>query len=148
MLNGYRNMWMLKPAGLSRGRGIQVFNSLNEIMGYTRHKEQQWVIQKYIENPLIIHDRKFDIRQWVLVTDWNPLTIWFYNECYIRFSAKKYDPNVLGNKFIHLCNNSINKHSKGKDYDHDDEIGEGLMWDNEEFQEWLEGKFGYDIWAE
>ena len=22
------------------------------------------------------------------------------------------------------------------------------MWDNEEFQEWLEGKFGYDIWAE
>ena len=29
LLNGVRNMWMLKPAGLSRGRGIQVFNSLN-----------------------------------------------------------------------------------------------------------------------
>ena len=51
-------MWMLKPAGLSRGRGIQVFNSLNEILEYTKNKEQQWVVQKYIENPLVIHDHK------------------------------------------------------------------------------------------
>ena len=57
-LNGVRNMWMLKPAGLSRGRGIQVFNSLNEILEYTKNKEQQWVVQKYIENPLIVHEHK------------------------------------------------------------------------------------------
>ena len=67
---------------------------------------------------------QFDIRQWVLVTDWDPLTIWFFDECYIRFAAEDYEQGKIGNKFTHLTNNSIAKYSKK-----DDHRIEGNMWD-------------------
>lgn len=102
---------------LSRGRGIKCFNNLLEIINYIYNKKIPFVCQKYIENPLIINRKKvyhhhkkkkngiyicffvkFDIRQWVLVTNWDPLTIWFYKESYVRFGAEIYDPFDLNNR--------------------------------------------------
>ena len=57
---------------------------------------------------MIINQKKFDIRQWVLVTDWNPLTVWIYDECYIRMAAQDYDPKSKS-KFSHLTNNCVVK---------------------------------------
>lgn len=76
---------------------------------------------------------KFDIRQWVLVTDWNPLTIWFYEECYIRFGAEDYTLDNLDNRFIHLTNNSVTKNSKEEQH----KDIEGNMWTCQALEEHL-----------
>jgi tubulin monoglycylase TTLL3/8 len=136
-MNQGRNVWIIKPAGMSRGRGIRCYDNLTEIFDHIRVKESEWIAQKYIENPLIIKNKKFDIRQWVLVTDWEPLTIWFYQECYVRFTAQSFDPNDLANKFAHLTNNSISKKMESCETS---EI-EGNMWFLDEFKTYLNSTF-------
>jgi tubulin monoglycylase TTLL3/8 len=61
---------------------------------------------------LIVKNRKFDIRQWVLVTSWNPLTVWLYAEPYIRFPASDFTFENLYNRYAHLSNNSVAKNLK------------------------------------
>ena len=69
------------------------------------------MVQKYIENPLIIYNKKFDIRQWVLISNSDPLTIWVYKRSYLRFSLEDYTDEDIMNPYIHLTNNSISKTS-------------------------------------
>ena len=139
-LNGCpsKNVWIVKPAGKSRGRGIECDNSLSHILLQRggAAKESHWIVQKYIERPLLIHSRKWDIRQWVLVSSWNPLTIWMYRKCYLRFCSYPFELGNLQNKYIHLSNNSIQKHSAAFEAS---EI-EGNMWHMDQFAKWLSTK--------
>ncbi len=109
-----------------------MFKNLVNILEYIRNTKTHWIAQKYIELPLIIKNLKFDIRQWVVVSDLSPMTIWFFDECYIRFAAEDYDYNKVGNKYSHLTNNSVAKHSKK-----DDKKIEGNMWDVNQFNDYL-----------
>jgi hypothetical protein len=159
--------WIMKPAGKSRGRGIQVENSLAGVLNVRGVDEEgernsHWIVQKYIERPLIVQGRKWDIRQWVLVTSWNPLTIWIYDSCYLRFCSVPFTLDNLSNRFVHLyveeligmlfvlrqpfqltpsfaycrSNNSIQKNSATFDAS---EI-EGNMWHAHVFADWLEAR--------
>lgn len=59
----------------------------------------------------MINSKKFDMRQYVVVTSFNPLRVYFYHEGLARFATEEYsnDPKILKNKFVHLTNFSINK---------------------------------------
>tara|TARA_B110000285_G_C14985619_1_gene543653 strand:+ start:258 stop:797 length:540 start_codon:yes stop_codon:yes gene_type:complete len=116
-LYGPKNAWIVKPGGKSRGRGIQIHFNKDNMMNYIRSSmDKIWITQKYIESPLIIKQKKFDIRQWVCVTSWRPkLEVWFYTENYLRFTSDNYDPNQLHNKFANLTNATINKENMKAD---------------------------------
>jgi tubulin monoglycylase TTLL3/8 len=152
-----QNLWIVKPAAKSRGRGITTFSDLDKLLTYVDAAQtgqgsgsggaSMWIVQKYMENPLIIANRKFDLRQWVLVTDWNPLTIYFFDECYARFSVEEYstDSASLENAFVHLVNNSIGKNSDKFGVTVTAENGEpisGYMWDFNQFKDYVKFRSG------
>jgi hypothetical protein len=68
------------------------------------------------ERPLLVRhsSKKFDIRQWLLLTDTNPMVLYGFSECYARLSARDYDirgDENLSDASMHLCNHSIQKHA-------------------------------------
>ncbi|NXD75693.1 TTLL5 polyglutamylase, partial [Halcyon senegalensis] len=103
-----RGLWIVKPVASSRGRGVYLINNPNQIV-----LEDNILVSRYISNPLLIDDFKFDVRLYVLVTSYDPLVIYLYEEGLARFATVRYDQasKNIKNQFMHLTNYSVNKKS-------------------------------------
>ncbi|KAL3280887.1 hypothetical protein HHI36_004114 [Cryptolaemus montrouzieri] len=98
-MDGTMNIWILKPAAGSQGRGIHICRTLQYIMDTIQtNTHTHYIAQKYIERPLLIFNTKFDIRQWFLISSSQPLTIWMYNATRTPRMTSPYQTTICGTR--------------------------------------------------
>jgi tubulin polyglutamylase TTLL4 len=129
-------LWIIKPPASSCGRGIKVVSSVKEI-----NWKKKWVISRYVSNPLLLSNKcKFDLRIYILVTCFDPLRIYMYNDGLVRFATKQYSTKkkTLKQRYMHLTNYSVNKHSATFVKNEDPEEADfGSKWSLKSFKEIL-----------
>ncbi|CAK9827255.1 Tubulin glycylase 3A [Anthophora retusa] len=137
-IDGMRNVWILKPGDKSLGRGIILKNSLRDILNKINQAARecmQYVVQKYIERPLLVHKTKVDVRQWFLITSTQPLTVWMYKDILLRFASKDFTLENF-HESIHLCNTTVQLKYR-KTLKQNAEIPSELHWNLQNFKEYL-----------
>ncbi|KRW99029.1 hypothetical protein PPERSA_11630 [Pseudocohnilembus persalinus] len=125
--------WIFKDPSKYGGEGIVILETMKEIKDYIKNlktniknnilpKQQtknqkidyDVIVQKYIENPLLLQNRKFDIRNFVLVASTEPFLVLF-NDGYIRKTIENFDMNIKPfNQQVqlkHLTNTSMQEKS-------------------------------------
>jgi tubulin monoglycylase TTLL3/8 len=147
------NLWIIKPGeNTNCGHGIHVSSTLSEIESLITSSaaNRSHIVQKYLEKPLLVHKRKFDIRCYGLCTSFNGhIQGYFYQDGYLRTSSKEFSLRNVGNRFIHLTNDAVQK--KSEDYG---KFESGNKMSYAEFQRYLEthfpGKVSFweDIWPQ
>ncbi|EOD08105.1 tubulin tyrosine ligase, partial [Emiliania huxleyi CCMP1516] len=137
-------IWIMKPIGKAQGKGIFLFNKLSQINEW--RKDHRWkpdeaqtetyVVQRYIENPLLVGGKKFDLRIYALVTSFNPLVCYLYCSGFARFTGFRYSSSAkkLGESYMHLTNVAIQKTAPGYDAD------AGCKWPLRQLKLYLIGK--------
>lgn len=148
------SIWIVKPIGLSCGENICVYRGLESTLAAVHAYDGKCIVQKYIERPLLIRQRrKFDIRQWVLVTSIDPLIIYCFSECYLRLSSVPFtlDEAALHDPLVHLTNHSIQRTAASENESSEThQRYDGLcntMMTQGEFDQWLKEQYngsGFD----
>ena len=116
------DVWLYKPAFDSFGNGIKIVNDYNDIKNA---KQRRFLISRYIMNPLLIKNKKFDMRAYVLVTGMNPLKIYFYRDGYLKLTVKNFtlDKEFIEDGCVHITTSDTNLECfEGKEYKYDTDI--------------------------
>lgn len=140
-------MWIMKPTSRSQGKGIFIINKLAQIKKWSTQSKwaqmpmkEAYVISRYIENPLLIGGKKFDLRLYVLVTSYRPLRAYEYVHGFARFCNVKYttDMDDIDNPYIHLTNVAIQKHNEDYNAKH------GGKWHVRNLRLYIESAYGLE----
>ena len=127
------SVFIAKPPASACGRGIFLFTgSIPELKNAQynleeasanddeeekelKDKDDEYIVQQYIANPLLINGFKVDLRVYVACTSFDPLRVYIFNDGLVRFATEPFplDRSAmdLNNVFKHLTNYSINKNN-------------------------------------
>ena len=123
-------MWVLKKSQGFGGDGITVISNITLLqnMFSTCPSNQQYIMQQYIQNMLLLNGRKFDIRAIVVIANTNPYMV-FYHEGYLRVVMSQFDSK--GGREVHLTNTHVQ--SMQANFNPDDHF-----WSFSRFQSYLD----------
>ncbi|XP_004607218.1 inactive polyglycylase TTLL10 [Sorex araneus] len=118
-------MWICKPTASNQGKGIFLLRSQEEVAALqakTQSAEedpvfrktpirmpQARVVQRYIQNPLLLDGKKFDVRSYLLIACTVPYMV-FFGHGYARLTLNLYDPHSR-DLSGHLTNQFMQKKS-------------------------------------
>ena len=99
------NVWIVKPARLSRSRGIVIADdlaSLLEVCTQVVNEKNPAVVSRYVVQPALYQGRKFDLRFVVALRTVQPLLLSIYDGWLVRAADEKYSLGDYANVRKHL----------------------------------------------
>eukprot|EP01112_Ceratiomyxa_fruticulosa_P001410 TRINITY_DN1149_c0_g1_i1.p1 TRINITY_DN1149_c0_g1~~TRINITY_DN1149_c0_g1_i1.p1 ORF type:complete len:425 (-),score=82.62 TRINITY_DN1149_c0_g1_i1:116-1390(-) len=150
--------WIMKPIAKSQGKGIFLFNKVAQIQDWKNsyrwkitsatgstvdpsekvEKAEQYIVQKYVENPYLIGGKKFDLRIYALVLSYSPLVVYLYRTAFARFSHHRFSMQAkdMSNTYIHVTNVAVQKTSENYNPQ------SGCKWDIRNLKMFLTSRHG------
>ena len=94
-----RAVWIAKPSVMNQGTAVVIFDRINRLQTAVEAAPeiQEWVVQRYVHPPLLIRQRKFHIRTYVLCI--GHLSVYTWKEMLV-LSASTHRPCLA--TFVHL----------------------------------------------
>uniref|UniRef100_A0A0A9ZD81 Tubulin polyglutamylase TTLL13 n=1 Tax=Lygus hesperus TaxID=30085 RepID=A0A0A9ZD81_LYGHE len=141
--------YIVKPGASCQGSGIYLIQNPKDLR--TRHPSTSIVVSKYIDNPLLIQNFKFDLRIYVLVTSSNPPRIYVFEEGLARFCTQTYEfpcASNLQSIYAHLTNYTINKTNRaGCGGEKKSQNTDNFKWSLSQLNEYLVAEYGARVCA-
>ncbi|SBS92237.1 tubulin--tyrosine ligase, putative [Plasmodium ovale curtisi] len=107
-----KDYYIMKPDCGSMGIGVKIINKYSDININILNGYNCYIIQKYIDNPLLMYKKKFDFRIYILLLPGrNYPKIYLSKIGFARLCTEEYKKKkrYICNTYVHLTNYSINK---------------------------------------
>ena len=106
--------WVMKDDRGCQGRGIRISCQPDPFLIFPNN-----IIQRYIEPPMLIQGKRFDIRVYVMVSSFSPLRVFYGTEGLVHLCVDKYQTIVndesIGPLTRHVSNTFVNSRVSGYD---------------------------------
>ncbi|KAJ6658788.1 hypothetical protein lerEdw1_019710 [Lerista edwardsae] len=143
-------IWICKPTGSNQGRGIFLLKNqceIKELQAKLQNLEddpiykklpykipQARIVQRYIDRPLLLEGKKFDVRSYLLIACTVPYML-FFGHGYARLTCLNYNPRS-DDLTAHLTNQYVQKKSPMYST-----LKEETVWQMDRFNNYVNERF-------
>jgi len=105
------DLWILKPTDLSQGEGIKIISARSEAKEFVTgsadgnsSQRDDYIAQKYIRRPLLLQQRKSEIRIYWIIACLEPLQVLMFHEGTVRLNSLPFRLADFDNQLVHITN--------------------------------------------